>query len=254
MPQWVAERYDALPLPHEEWGRRVVAGLELDGDETVLDVGCGTGRDLALVLDRLPRGRAVGVDQSESMVARVRERFAQDPRVDVLCEDMGAALPLPSGTADAVMSVAAMHWVLDHRPVWSELARVLRPGGQLRVECGGAGNIVRVVDAVRAVCGPDAVPNWNFATAEETAELLRQAGFVEVRTALRTTPAVFSDDETFHRYLRTLVLHDLDATVLDEVAERLGDRTIDYVRLEVSAQRASDPSHTGTPGSGTTSP
>lgn len=42
--EWDAAGYDALPLPHERWGRRLLDTLPLTGDETVLDVGAGTGR------------------------------------------------------------------------------------------------------------------------------------------------------------------------------------------------------------------
>src|SRR5579875_3682384 len=58
--EWDAAAYDALPLPHERWGRRVLGSLPLRGDECVLDAGAGTGRDTAALLGRLPRGRRAG--------------------------------------------------------------------------------------------------------------------------------------------------------------------------------------------------
>src|ERR1700684_430092 len=70
--EWDAASYDALPLPHEQWGQRLLATLPLAGDETVLDVGAGTGRDTAALLDRLPRGRVVAVDGSAAMLDRLR--------------------------------------------------------------------------------------------------------------------------------------------------------------------------------------
>ena len=45
MLEWDARSYDALPLPHEHWGATAIAQLRLNGDETVLALGCGTGRD-----------------------------------------------------------------------------------------------------------------------------------------------------------------------------------------------------------------
>lgn len=158
MTSWSGDRYDALRLPHEEWGQRVVDDLVLTGDELVADVGCGTGRDLALLLDLLPAGRIVAVDASASMLDRVRERVGDDPRVSVVQADLHDPLPLPAGAFDAVMSVAALHWLRDHETIWGQLAGLLRPGGQLAVECGGAGNIARVVDAVERVSGRVAVP------------------------------------------------------------------------------------------------
>ena len=74
---WDAATYDRVADPQEEWGSEVLERLTLDGDETVLDAGCGTGRMTKLLLERLPRGRVIGVDASPSMIEKARE--ALDP-------------------------------------------------------------------------------------------------------------------------------------------------------------------------------
>jgi trans-aconitate 2-methyltransferase len=61
---WDAESYDRLADPQEEWGREVLARLSLEGDEAVLDAGCGSGRLTRVLAERLPRGRVIGVDSS----------------------------------------------------------------------------------------------------------------------------------------------------------------------------------------------
>jgi trans-aconitate 2-methyltransferase len=60
--EWDASTYDRIPLPHERWGSGVIARLGLLGHETVVDLGCGTGRDAERLLKRLPRGRVIAVD------------------------------------------------------------------------------------------------------------------------------------------------------------------------------------------------
>ncbi len=64
---WDAATYDRLPLPHVAWGEGVLDRLGLSGDEQVLDAGCGTGRDLARLLERHPGATAIGVDASASV-------------------------------------------------------------------------------------------------------------------------------------------------------------------------------------------
>lgn len=73
-PEWDATGYDALPLPHVEWGRRTLVRLPLRGDETVLELGCGTGRDTEALLAALPHGRVIALDGSAQMVTRTQER------------------------------------------------------------------------------------------------------------------------------------------------------------------------------------
>src|ERR1700753_3513585 len=76
--EWDAAGYDALPLPHERRGRRLLDTLPLTGDETVLDVGAGTGRDTAALLGRLPRAQVVAVDGSAPRRPRLRERLRDE--------------------------------------------------------------------------------------------------------------------------------------------------------------------------------
>ena len=139
--EWDAASYDALPLPHERWGMRLLATLPLRGDETVLDVGAGTGRDTAALLERLPRGRVIAVDGSVAMLNRLRARLAGTgpERLTVLQADLTAPLPVAE-PVDAAFSVATLHWLPDHEQVFRSLAAVLGPGALLRAEWGGAGN------------------------------------------------------------------------------------------------------------------
>jgi trans-aconitate 2-methyltransferase len=186
--EWDARTYDTLPLPHQQWGRRTLDRLPLAGDETVMDAGCGTGRDTALLLDRLPEGRVVAVDASSRMLERLRERLERRlDRVQVLNADLTEPLPIPV-QADAIVSVAAFHWIFDHQALFTNLARSLRPGGRLVAECGGQGNVAAVARAVGEVLGqpPD---TWNFAGVDDTRERLDLAGFTDVEVALIPDPA-----------------------------------------------------------------
>ncbi|MCA1696907.1 MAG: class I SAM-dependent methyltransferase, partial [Actinobacteria bacterium] len=171
--EWDAATYDSLPLPHQHWGRGVLASLPLHGDERVLDVGAGTGRDTAALLERLPRGHVVAVDGSTAMLAQLRSRLAGvgPDRLMTLHADLTATLTLEE-PVDAVFSVATLHWVPDHGFVFRSLAGVLRPGGLLRAEWGGAGNVANV-EAVLVDLGlPRIGAACNFATAEQTTKRL----------------------------------------------------------------------------------
>ena len=73
MREWNAETYHRVSNPQFDWGTVVLARLPLDGDECVLDVGCGTGRLTEQLFARLPEGRVIGIDQSSNMVRVARD-------------------------------------------------------------------------------------------------------------------------------------------------------------------------------------
>src|SRR4051794_1770980 len=165
---WDGATYDRIADPMARWGADVLDRLPLRGDETVLDAGCGSGRVTERLLERLPDGHVVGLDASPSMVDAARDRLARfGDRVELLVADLGLPVPLESASVDAILSTATFHWVPDHDALFAHLAAVLRVGGRLVAQCGGAGNIARVraaiSDAGNVWNGP-----WTFATPDET--------------------------------------------------------------------------------------
>jgi trans-aconitate 2-methyltransferase len=246
--EWDARTYDSLPLPHLRWGRRTLARLPLRGDERVLDAGCGTGRDTAGLLDRLPDGRVVALDGSVRMLEQLRTRLADRlDRVEVVRADL-TRRPLPfDGEVDAVFSVAAFHWIEDHAALFAALAERMRPGARLVSDCGGRGNIAGVNAAVADVTGKteDGADTWEFAGVEDTRERLAAAGFTDIEVALRPDPATLEPGEQLEAFLATVLLGaHLDDMPEDEhegfvkaVAARLAQPVVDYVRLEISAVR-----------------
>lgn len=146
---------------------------------------------------------------------------------------------------DAVLSVAVLHWIEDHQRVFDNFAAALRPGGRLALEFGGQGNIASVDAALADILG-DPPRTWNFASPTETAERLEKAGFVDVDARLRPDQARFAEPDALHSYLETVVLGahlarlgvDERAAFVHEVARRLPEPAIDYVRLEATARRA----------------
>ncbi len=139
----------ALPVVYERWWRpawfRLFRGpfgpdehalalelLELEPGDAVLDVACGPGnftRDFAAAVD--PGGLAVGLDASQTMLAR----GVQDTpggRVAYVRGD-AEALPFADSGFDAVCCFAALNLMADPYRCLDELVRVLAPGGRLAV-------------------------------------------------------------------------------------------------------------------------
>ena len=242
---WDAATYDVVADPMTRWGAAVLDRLPLRGDERVLDAGCGSGRVTELLAERLPHGSVVALDGSAAMVEQARVRLARFAgSVEYLVADLGQPIPLAE-PVDAVLSTATFHWVPDHDALFKNLAAVLRPGGPLVAQCGGAGNIASV-QRVLAGIGDGWLGDVHFETPAATRSRLEAAGFVDVECWLTEEPTSFEPGPPFEAYLRTVVLGSHVARLresereafVQEVAARLPDARIDYVRLNIEARRA----------------
>jgi trans-aconitate 2-methyltransferase len=245
---WDATAYERLSAPLEAMGREVLQRLELEGDETVLDAGCGTGRVTAVLAERLPRGRVIAVDGSPAMVEEARKRLPD--RVDVREADL-LELEVES-PVDAIVSTATFHWIADHERLFARLQAALKPGGRLVAQCGGAGNVDAIKDAGFEVARRQPFAehlagwpgDWNFAAPAQTERRLRAAGFTDV-WCWSTRVDVDLDDPA--GYLATICLGSFLARLPEKLHEpfvaaavaQLGaPLTIHYVRLNILARRA----------------
>jgi trans-aconitate 2-methyltransferase len=247
--QWDAEVYDRISQPQFEWAQGVLERLPLQGDETVLDAGCGTGRVTEQLVERLPRGRVIAVDASRDMVDKARQRLGE--RADVRLADL-AELELDE-QVDAVFSNAVFHWILEHHRLFARLHAALRPGGRLVAQCGGQGNVASLARVLVQVVAQDRFAKhfgdfegmWNFASPDETAERLERAGFEAVECWLEPKPV--RPQEPLD-YLRSGALgphlgrlpEDLRDPFAEAVLEQMGTPLeLDYVRLNIQARKPS---------------
>jgi trans-aconitate 2-methyltransferase len=244
---WNAISYDAVARPVQALGHTLLDRLELQGGETVLDAGCGSGAVTAALVDRVPRGRVIAVDGAPTMVAEARARLGD--RADVRLADLsGLELETP---VDVVFSSATFHWVPDHETLFRRLHAVLKPGGRLLAQYGGDGNIAEVRAAItRAAAEPPFAASlagwpgpWTFDAPGVATAALERAGFTDVTAGLHTV-TVTSDRP--HEYLETVILgghlqrlpDGLRAPFVAAVAAGLPEPlVVDYVRITVSARR-----------------
>lgn len=256
--EWDACAYHRVSQPQVRFGNAVLASLELRGDEVVVDAGCGTGRLTAELLGRLSTGRAIGVDRSWAMVREAAGHLAGFAgRFAAVQADL-VDLPLADASIDLVFSTATFHWISDHDRLFAEMARVLRPGGRLVAQCGGAGNIERVRRWAQEEAGrPEVATHFEgwadareYATPEVTAARLLAAGLVVDHTGLVPAPTRFDGAAEFAEFMSTVVLRPFLARLREgaarerftaAVTERAGASDppweIDYVRLNLTAHR-----------------
>jgi trans-aconitate 2-methyltransferase len=249
--EWDAEAYHRLAKPQEEWARQVLERLSLQGDETVLDGGCGSGGVTQLLLERLPNGRVIGIDGSQAMIEAARSNLQEwGDRVDLRVGDL-LELQLDE-PVDAVFSNATFHWIPDHETLFRRLRQAMKPGSPLIAQCGGEGNVAEFAAAIDEA---SALPEfasafegfttpYNFAGPEVTEERLRAAGFEEGRCWLEDRRVEPDDARAFGAtaglaaHLERLSEEQRDPFI-DAVMERLAKPVVyRYVRLNIDARAA----------------
>ena len=256
--EWNSAAYARLSDPQFGWGRVVVQSLRLQGDEVVLDAGCGAGRVTAELLERLPRGRVLALDLSHNMVMEARRSLASrfGPHVCYVQADL-QAVPL-TNAVDGVFSTATFHWVKDHDALFASLFAALRPGGWIVAQCGGGPNLKRLRQRTEALMHSPDYANyfadwktpWRYPEPEETSGRLKRTGFVDVETSLQEAPVHLPDAQTFHEFEQNVTLHRHLAVLPDDGARKnfldvltrqfTADEppwTLDYWRLNMRATK-----------------
>ena len=119
--------------------------------DSVLDLGCGTGRGAATMAGRWPRARIIALDASPAML-REAARSGAGSRIEFLRGE-AEALPLPDASVDLVFSNLMLPWCEDIDAVFAEVARVLRPRGLFTFTSFGPDTLIELRAAWASVDG-----------------------------------------------------------------------------------------------------
>jgi len=240
--RWDPERYRRNAAFVPALGADLVDLLAPNAGERILDLGCGDG---ALTAALAERATVVGVDRSAEQIAAATARGLDARVVD------GTRLTFVS-EFDAVFSNAALHWMRAPDAVIDGVWRALKPGGRFVAECGGAGNIALVLQALlrglalRGIDGCPTIP-WYFPTIQDYGARLERRGFTVPTITLTprstTLPGSLGDWlDTFAESFLALVPPQDHAALKTEVETlarphlfRAGKWTVDYVRLRFAA-------------------
>jgi trans-aconitate 2-methyltransferase len=258
---WNAEDYASNSSNQFEWAKELIPKLKLNGDEALLDIGCGDGKITAMIASFLPHGKVVGIDSSEEMIALARKSFPNCHNPNLTFLKMDARNLTFREQFDVAFSNASLHWIIDHQTVLSCVNGSLDKKGRLLFQMAGKGNAQDILSVLEELISEeDCKPYfknftfpYGFYGPEEYTLWLHEAGFKPERVELIPKVMKLQGKEGLAGWIRTTWLPftervptSLRDTFIDEIADRYiaafpldesDNVQIKMARLEVQATK-----------------
>ncbi|MBU5480687.1 class I SAM-dependent methyltransferase [Blautia sp. MSJ-19] len=229
MGDWNAVLYDNKHDFVAEYGKGLLEFVPENKNQSILDLGCGTGMltaQLSNFADTI-----IGVDSSASMIAKAKKQYSN--MQFVVCD----ALDLPfEKQFDVVFSNAVFHWIADHDTLLKQVYKVLKPNGLLICEFGANGNIATIENAFMSVCQDFEYkykPKFNFPTVDTFSGLLKKNNFMidKIYDYNRTTP-LKDHERGLANWIRQFFASDLELMsekTQEEIIKKVEDLTKEYL-------------------------
>ena len=127
-----ADTYDAAAALQQEIGGRLLERMDMVRLQParILDLGAGTGFFTAALMRRYPEAEVLALDLAMNMLRHTRQRDASAAQLHCVCAD-GESLPFADDSFDFIFSNLMLQWCMELQPVFTELRRILAPGGLL---------------------------------------------------------------------------------------------------------------------------
>lgn len=260
MYKWDAEEYRKSSSNQERWAKELMKNLELNGDEHILDIGCGDGRITAEIAVKVPKGNVLGIDNSDDMIKLAQKTFSPEEYTNLEFRNMDAQFLDFGNEFEVIFSNAALHWVKDHSPVLEGMQKSLKTKGRIVLQMAGKGNAQEIIDVLTEIIKlekwekyfHDLEFPYGFFSDEEYCEMLKDADFKPIKVKLIPKIMVHSNMGELKGWIRTTWLpythkvpQELQEEFITEIATAYVEKNhensqkieIKMVRLEVEAEK-----------------
>ena len=203
--EFSGEEYKKASVHQKEWGGQIISGLLLNGNENILDLGCGDGVLTAQLAAKVPRGSVLGIDASPSMIKAAAQIYA--PNLTFRLKDIND-LDF-EGEFNLIFSNATLHWVHNHSAFLTSAYRGLKKGGLLRVNFAADGNcstFIRIVKSAMQIAEYrpyflNFTWPWYMPALKEYEKLVKELPYREVKVWAENSDRYFPDAESITRWI-----------------------------------------------------
>ena len=189
---WNSGDYARHSAAQYRWAEEMIGKLQLQGEEAVIDIGCGDGKVTAMIASHLKGGSVTGIDSATGMIALALKNYpsVEYPNLSFAMRDV-TALDFDN-RFDVAFSNATLHWVKDQPSALRGIRRALKRPGRILFQMGGKGNAQDIIETVTELMGTE---KWRayfdgfsfpyvFCSPSEYEQWLIDAGLSPVRAEL----------------------------------------------------------------------
>lgn len=199
------EKYKQASTHQKEWGNQLISGIHFNGNEHILDLGCGDGVLTKQLSKLVPNGKVIGVDASEGMIQTAKE--LETANLAFICMDINDIAY--HDFFDIIYSNAALHWIKDHERLLGNSFSALKPNGLLTWNFAGDGNCTTFFDIVKTVMNLPLYQGffsefewpWYMPTKEEYLLLVEKSGFKEFDVSDENADRYFANSDEMIKWI-----------------------------------------------------
>ncbi|NVM52553.1 MAG: class I SAM-dependent methyltransferase [Candidatus Helarchaeota archaeon] len=131
MLEFDADFYDSQANVQFRLGMKTIKELNIQDGETILDIGCGTGRLTIEIAKKNLSGIIIGLDNNPDMIAKAKENIKRSDITNIQLVTKGILDYEPKIQFHAIFSNSALHWIQKTRDLYQKIFTILAPGGRL---------------------------------------------------------------------------------------------------------------------------
>jgi len=193
----------------------LLGGLSIQGNEKIVDLCCGDGRLVAMLAQKIPQGKIIGIDISPSMIQHCQKEYHAIKNAEFILGDIENFLFAEQ--FEYIISFRSLHWIKEQQPLYHKLASLLKPEGKLMIQMA-AKLPPLLATAIEAL---QSQPQWKpffqnkssrfFPQTESNMHLyLKNAGFRSIQTNMSIYTYRIPDSVMLINLLLCFIPHLLD--------------------------------------------
>lgn len=232
------EKYKTASKHQKEWGNGLISELSLNGDEAILDLGCGDGGLTEQLAQLVPNGSVLGIDASTGMIATAQNRVK--PNLMFLKMDINRIDF--ENQFDVIFSNAALHWVKDHKKLLENGFKALKDDGVILWDFAGDGNCSNFFGVIREKIQSGKYEKyfnnfewpWYMPTRNDYTQIVAGSGFSNYSIVEVNRDRYFSNADEMIKWIDqpsivpfiSMIPDEMKAEFRDDVVKAMLERTL----------------------------